>query len=165
MNMQTDFLELCSLFLLSIPADCLLKAETLTKGVAFCRNHKTSPWSWYSLFFPSLWYLKSSGPSVRIAGASQWSRNWPEKAAFCVCVHTHACTHMQIVVFSSSQHVWEYSELDSSHWETLIQLLVCRSHKQHKVLGCLDSSDAIVSLCLYKSIKETLEILTFQEMG
>lgn len=43
----------------------------------------------------------------------------------CACTHTHVCTHMQIVVFASSQHGWEYSELDSSHWETLTQLLVC----------------------------------------
>lgn len=142
-----DFLKLRSLFLLSIPADCLLKAENLAKGVAFRRNHER-PWSWYSLFFPYLWYLKSSGSGVRIAGASQWSRNCPERAAFCACRHMHVCTHMQIVVFASSQHGWEYSELDSSHWETLTQLLVCWNHKQLKVLGCLDSSDAVVSLCL-----------------
>lgn len=40
MNTQMDFLKLRSLFLLSIPADCLLKAENLAKGVAFRRNHE-----------------------------------------------------------------------------------------------------------------------------
>lgn len=42
------------------------------------RPQKTSPWSWHSLFFPFLWNLKSSGSSVRISRASQWSRNWPD---------------------------------------------------------------------------------------
>lgn len=54
MNMQTDFLELCSLFLLSIPADCLLKAENLAKGVAFRRNHERHlPEADIPSFFPT----------------------------------------------------------------------------------------------------------------
>lgn len=40
MNIESDFLKLCSLVLLSIHTDCLLEAENLAKGVAFQGDHK-----------------------------------------------------------------------------------------------------------------------------
>lgn len=40
MNMQADFLKLCSLLISSMHKDLLLGAENLAKGVAFQGGHK-----------------------------------------------------------------------------------------------------------------------------